>query len=416
MKQPSFSIREIAPCFFAIFIDILGFGLVYPVLTALFISTDSSILPMNASQELRFFYLSLSFLLYPLFMFFGASFMGDVSDILGRKKVLIICMSGLFVGFSLMGLGVKATSISLLLIGRAFSGLMAASMPVALAAIADLSTPENKAVHMSYVGLAQSLGFVLGPFMGGVLSDVSVVRFFDFSIPFFTSGSLALIAIVWLWTGFDETFVRCEGKRVDPKRFFQVFVKASKHRAIRLLSLVFLFMQMGLALYLQLILIFYKNSFNYSSLKMGLFNAFLGLWFAIGLLVVVPYSVKYYRVEWIAFFCLLIAGVFEFFAAIIPNELLLWVVGIPLAMSVQVGFTTMLTAFSNAADVNSQGWAMGITGSIIAISFVFTGLSPNLVPLVGVKVLIFVGSLLILIGCLLMLMYCKRILQKRSRI
>ncbi len=410
MKPPTFSIRELAPCFFAIFIDILGFGLVYPVLTALFTSIDTSILPEDASQSLRFFYLSLGFLLYPLFMFFGASFMGDLSDILGRKKVLMICMGGLLVGFSFMGVGVKVSNIALLLIGRAVTGLMGASMPVALAAIADLSTPKNKAVHMSFVSLVQSIGFVLGPFMGGVLSDSSLVHFFDFSIPFFISGGLALIAIFWLWAAFDETFIRQVGPHIDLRRFFRVFVDASKHRAVRLLSLVFLLMQMGIALYLQLILIFYKNKFNYSSLKMGMFNAFLGLWFAIGLIVVVPYLVKRCRVEWIAFFCLLVSGLAEILVAITGNEWFLWMIGIPLAIAVQVGFTSMLTAFSNAVDAKSQGWAMGITGSVIAISFALTGLSPNLVPLTGVKLLIFLGGLLMLMGCLVMFAYCKRIL------
>src|ERR1700733_7083807 len=145
MRPAVFSAKELIPCFFAIFIDVLGVGLVFPVLTALFASTDTGILPADASQSIRFFYLSLGFLLYPLFMFFGASFMGDLSDILGRKKVLMICMSGLLVGFLLMGVGVKASSIALLLTGRAVTGLMSASMPVALAAVADLSTPTNKA-------------------------------------------------------------------------------------------------------------------------------------------------------------------------------------------------------------------------------------------------------------------------------
>lgn len=412
MKPPIFSIKKLIPCFFAIFIDILGFGLVYPVLTALFTTPDTPILPVEASQAIRFFYLSLGFLLYPLFMFFGASFMGDLSDILGRKKVLILCMGGLFVGFSIMGIGVKLSSIGLLLTGRALTGLMGASMPVALAAIADLSTPQNKAVHMSYVTLVQSVGFVVGPLMGGILSDRSVVSFFDFSFPFFAAGVLALVAIVWLGISFEETFLRKAAYPFDLRRLFQVFVEASKHRAIRLLSVIFLLMQMGIALYLQLILIFYKNKFNYSSLEMGLFNAFLGFWFGVGLLVGVPYLVKYFRVEKIAVFCLLVAGLTQVWVAGVANEWLLWAIGIPLSVSAQIGFASMLTSFSNAVEAKAQGWAMGLTGSVIAISFAFTGLSPSLVPLVGVMPLIFLGGLLMLGGCFLMWIYERRFLPK----
>ncbi|HEY4832642.1 MAG TPA: hypothetical protein VIH61_08810, partial [Waddliaceae bacterium] len=180
-----------------------------------------------------------------------------------------------------------------------------------------------------------------------------------------------------------------------------------------LLALALLFSQMGVALYVQLILIFYKHKFNYSSLEMGAFNAYLGLWLAFSLIVIMPYWIKRCTVEWIAFFCLLISGITEILVAVTENELLLWLLGIPFAMSVQVGFTSMLTSFSNTADANSQGWVMGITGSVIAISFILTGLSPNLVPFVGVKRLIFLGALFMLSGSLSMLVFCKHILPTR---
>ncbi len=415
MKRPTFSFRETAPCFFAIFVDILGFGLVYPVLTALFTTSASSILPPHTTQATALLYLSIGFLLYPLFMFFGSSFMGDLSDIFGRKRTLLICMAGLVVGFGLMGIGVARSSIAMLFAGRALSGLMAASMPIALAAISDLSTHEDKAVHMSFVALVQSVGFVLGPFLGGVLSDSSLVPFFNFSIPFFATAFMALIAYFWIEFGFDETFIRNPEKHIDLKRFFRVFVEASKHPSIRLLSIIFLFMQMGIALYLQLILIYFREAFDYSSLEMGLFNAFVGLWFAIGLVSVVPFTTKRYNVERIAFVCLAVTGVAQLLISFVHDQIGLWALAVPLAIAVQVGFTTVLTSFSNAADANSQGWAMGISGSLIAISFVVTGLSPSLVPIVGVKALICAGSLLMLTASGLMWRYSTRKPAARRR-
>jgi MFS transporter, DHA1 family, tetracycline resistance protein len=410
MKDLFFSFKQTGPLFFAILLDIFGFGLVYPVLTALFTSSHATILPPGTSQELRFFYMSLGFLLYPLFMFFGASYLGDLSDIWGRKKVLLLCMSGLFVGFFLMGFGITVSSITLLMIGRGFSGLMGASMPLALAAIADISTPENKAVHMSVVALVQSFGFVLGPLLGGVLSDPKVLPFFNFSLPFYVSSALAVLAFLWIVSAFQETFAKKTAKRkghIDWKRVVQVFVEASKHPAIRTLCVVFLLMQVAIAFYMQLILIYYKQAFHYSSLEMGIFNAFLGLWFAVGIIFIVPYVAKRYRIEKVALFFLFVTAISELFIAFIPEEILLWIVAIPFALSANVAFAAMYTSFSNAADANSQGWVMGISGSIVAISFVLTGLSPTLVPLLGVKMQIFFGSILLLIGSFIMWGYCK---------
>lgn len=166
-------------------------------------------------------------------------------------------------------------------------------------------------------------------------------------------------------------------------------------------------MQIAISLYLQLILIYFRQKFDYQSAMMGIFNAYVGLWFGIGLLFVLPYMVRLLYIEKVAMVCLFVVGLSEILGALIPRELLLWLIAIPLAIAVQVGFTALLTSFSNAAEKTHQGWAMGITGAIIALSFAITGFSPNLVPIVGVPWLIFMGGILMLIAAVIMVFYCK---------
>ncbi len=396
-----FNIREVSPCLFAVFIDLVGFGIVYPVLTALFMGKHS-LLPADVSEHVRFFYLSLGFLVYPLFMFFGSALVGDFSDIWGRKKMLMACMAGFFIGFAFVGYGIQIGSLTLFFIGRAISGLMGASIPVALAAIADLSTHENKPLHMSFVALVESLGFVLGPFLGGVLSK------FGFAFPFYLSSVLSAFAFFWIWLSFQETFVKKDGKTLSFMRFFKVFAQAFQDRAIRLLALVFFLMQIGISLYLQLIIVYLSEKLHYSAFKLGLFNAYLGFWFAIGLLLIIPYASKRYPIEKIAVVTLLINGLAQTIFTIVPGELALWIFAIPFAIAMQVTFTALLASISNAAGVDDQGWAMGISGSIIALSFVITGISPNLVPIFGAKILILVGGIVLLLSSLLQYFYCKK--------
>jgi len=414
MTTVKFSLREVAPLLFAILIDILGFGLVYPVLTAMFTSSQS-ILPASTPESLRFWYLSLGFVLYPFFMFFGSSFMGGLSDKLGRKKVILICMAGLTIGFALMGIGVLAASLFLLFFGRSFSGLMAASMPVVFAAVSDLSPGQDKAVHMSYVALVQTIGFVLGPLLGGILSDPKIVWFFNFSIPFLVSACMAFIAFLWIYWGFNETFKPKASERIDFLQIFKVFYTAAKHRMIRILSAAFFLMQVAIALYLQLILIYYREKFDYESAMMGIFNAYVGVWFGIGLILIVPYAARRFRIEMVAFVCLMVTALSEVLIAFIPGEILLWLVAIPLAMAGEVGFTAMLASFSNAASKNEQGWAMGITGAIIALSFALTGFAPTLVPAFGVKPLIFIGALCMFGAAGLMYFFCKKFLDLKNK-
>jgi|GEM_PF-6498599 DHA1 family tetracycline resistance protein-like MFS transporter len=76
----SFSLREILPCLFAVFVDILGFSLAMPILIELFSSND--LLPITTPDSVRFSYLAIGLVLYPAFMFFGSAFMGDLLDFL----------------------------------------------------------------------------------------------------------------------------------------------------------------------------------------------------------------------------------------------------------------------------------------------------------------------------------------------
>lgn len=415
MTKPRFSFLEIAPLLFAIVIESLGFGMVYPVLTALFTDSAHSILPMGTSQSLQFFYLSLGFLLFPLFMFFGSSFMGDLSDLWGRKKVLMICMLGLAIGFGGMGLGITISSLSLLFFTRAFSGLMSACMPVAMASIADLSTEENKTIHMSFITFIQALGFVVGPLFGGILSDSSVAHFFTYSLPFYLAGLLAFLAFVWIYFSYQETFVRGKGTKIDLKKIYLLFVQVAKERAIGLLSLSFLFMQMGVAVYIQVVLIYFQIKFNYTSSQMGYFNGFLGFWMAFSLLAIIPYIAKKFKTEKIAAFTLWISALCVVLSGILAWEIPLWLLAIPFAISAQLAFATMLTSFSNSADKDSQGWVMGISGSVVALSFTITGLTPALVPALGAKIPIIGGGAFLCLSALLMNLYNRKYINIRGQ-
>ena len=84
--------KAMAPLFAAVFIDIFSFGLMYPVIIALF---HDPMIVGRYPPALRDAYLSLAFSLFPLGMFFGASFLGDLSDAIGRRRTLLICMAGL---------------------------------------------------------------------------------------------------------------------------------------------------------------------------------------------------------------------------------------------------------------------------------------------------------------------------------
>ena len=263
-------LTSIAPCLLAIVIDVFGYGLVYPIMTAIFTNPSNPLVAGLGSEGMRDFFLGLAYLLYPLCMLFGSSFMGDLSDHFGRKRVIALCMGGIALSFLLMAIGVIEASLTLLLAGRALSGLMAGSQPIAQAAISDLSTPETKALNMSLITFVICIGLVLGPLMGGVFSDPKVAHGFGFETPFFIAGGISIIAVIWILLSFRETYIAKEKKPLSFFRPIQVFIDAFHHKKVRFLVIIFILMQVGFGLYFQTILIQIKELYNYSSFLLEL--------------------------------------------------------------------------------------------------------------------------------------------------
>ncbi|WP_417068651.1 MFS transporter [Niveibacterium terrae] len=160
-----------------VFLDVLGIGLVVPVLPQLIGHFTSSF----QSQSLWFGLLSA---IYGTMQFFFAPLLGALSDRFGRRPVLLLSVFGLAVNFLIMA---TAQSLGLLLAGRVLGGMTASSFSVAGAYIADVTAPEDRSRKMGLIGAMFGLGFIVGPMLGGLLGGI------DLRLPFFVAAALALI-------------------------------------------------------------------------------------------------------------------------------------------------------------------------------------------------------------------------------
>src|SRR5687768_5776760 len=162
--------------FLIVFIDLIGFGMVIPVLP-IYAQTA----PFFASP----FEIGLVISIYSWMQFIFSPILGRLSDKYGRRPVLFISMLGSAVGYIVLGL---ANTLVLVFVGRIISGITGGNISAAQAYIADVTTRENRAKGMALFGAAFGLGFVLGPAIGGVLSKYGV------HVPFYFAAILSLIA------------------------------------------------------------------------------------------------------------------------------------------------------------------------------------------------------------------------------
>jgi len=394
------------PCLFAIFVDILGYGLVYPLAASMLAGSQAHILPAEASTHTHHFYLSLMYLLYPAAMFFGASFMGDLSDKFGRRKILTLCMAGISLSFCLMGFGALAPSLALLLLGRALSGIFAGSPPIAQAIMADISTSaQAKAKNLSLTVGAQCLGTICGPLIAGIFSNYEFSPWFTYATPFFVAAIFGVLAMVWVYFSLEYKVQKLRRHKFEPLRPILVFIEAFRDKRVRLLALTAVFGQIAFGTFFQMISVALRQSFHYKASLIGYFYAFMGIFF-ITSIYIVPKIHKWARspeyLAMVGFLCNAVAVSFFFFQV---SEVWVWVLTAILCLTNPFYYTGLMMSLSNAVAKDRQGWVMGIYGATIAFGWIISGLSPNLLNWLSAWTVISFGAITFAVTAFILRLY-----------
>jgi DHA1 family tetracycline resistance protein-like MFS transporter len=186
--------------FVTVLIDVIGFGIIIPVLPKLIQDLTGG----DMSEASR--YGGWLMFTYAFMQFLFAPILGNLSDRYGRRSIILISLFGFGLDYLLLA---WAPTITWLFIARILSGITGASITTASAYIADISTPEKRAQNFGMIGAAFGLGFIIGPFIGGVLGE------YGDRIPFLFAAGLTLVN--WLY----GMFILPESLPADKRRKFE---------------------------------------------------------------------------------------------------------------------------------------------------------------------------------------------------
>lgn len=189
---PVAPVRKAALLFILITVtlDILALGMIIPVLPHLF----EQFLSGDTAEAARYY--GFAAMLWASMQFLFSPVLGTLSDRFGRRPVVLLSNLGLGLDYILMAL---APTLLWLFIGRAISGITAASITTAGAYIADVTPAEKRAAAFGMIGAAFGIGFVIGPALGGVLGDV------DPRLPFWVAAALSLANFCYGWFVLPES-------------------------------------------------------------------------------------------------------------------------------------------------------------------------------------------------------------------
>jgi DHA1 family tetracycline resistance protein-like MFS transporter len=199
----------LATILLVVFVDLIGFGMIIPIL------------PLYAMRfQASEWQIGILLASYSFMQFLASPVLGWFSDRYGRKPVLLCSLMGSATGYVLMA---NATSLAMLFLARILAGVAGASVGTASAYIADITPPENRSKRIGLIGAAFGIGFVLGPAIGGILSQWSVIA------PFWFAAVLSIANAVLMWIVLPEPD-RHAARQRGPANLKQTFEEAGSWR------------------------------------------------------------------------------------------------------------------------------------------------------------------------------------------
>lgn len=388
---------------FTVFIDILGFGILVPVIPLLLADPSSPeyLLPKNIQISTGYVLLGFLTAIFSFMQFLAAPVLGQLSDRWGRKKIIALSLSGTTISYFIFAFGIITKNIPLLFLSRAFDGITAGSIAASQAAIADITPTENRVKNYGLMSAAFGLGIIAGPFIGGRLSDSALVSWFDAATPFWFAGGLSLLNVISILFFFPETLKTLESKtQLQIFRSINNVIKAFSLKKFKSIFITSFLYTSGFAFFVTFFSVFLINKYSFDQKNIGDLFAYLGLWGIITQAIIVgtvAKKVNEYKVirmgtlaTGLVIFLYFIPGPWEYLIGIVP------------LFAIFNGLTgTNITALlSKEASVKNQGRVMGINASVQALAFAFPPIisgaiaartSPIISVLVSAVVIIFSG-------------------------
>lgn len=391
---------------FTVFLDVLGVGILIPVLPQLIFSI---FIPAGFSRNGSLIALGWLTAIYPLMQFLATPILGQLSDRYGRRKVLGFSLAGTALGYALFAVGIITKNIPLLFLSRAMDGITGGNISVARAAIADVSTPKNRTRNFGLIGACFGLGFVFGPYIGARLASPSTSFFglfntpswFGPSTPFWFTAILSTINVILLLAYLPETHKHINSKlKMAWNKSLDNIKQAALSPSLRVVFAANFLFWGGFTFFTTFFQILLIEKLGFKQANIGDFFAYIGIWIVISQGVLTPLLAKF-KNSTILRFSFLGLG-FALLLQLFPNntaQLLMVAPFIAIFNGLNIANATSLISSSVGPEI--QGEVLGIDGSIQALAGAIPAIISGYVATLGIYMPVLVGGFTIIVGGLI---------------
>lgn len=344
--------KPLLAIFLVVFIDLLGFGLILPLLpyyAESFGASDTLIGLLVAS--------------YAAAQLVGAPLLGRLSDRFGRKPILVLSLIGTLVSFLLLGF---ARTLWMLFIARIFDGLTGGNISVAQAYITDVTDENNRAKGLGMIGAAFGLGFILGPATGGLLSQ------YGYAVPAFAAAGFVSINLLMVALWLPESLSiekRTALSNTTETRFTLTALLAALRRPFSgSLLITRFFFGLAFSIFQTIFSLYALRRFNLDAQQTGFVLTYVGLLSVIVQGGLVSRISQRFPDDVLIFASVALMAVSLLSWAFAPSVPVLLVILAPVALAGGVLNTIISSALTKAVQPHEIGGILGLSASIESLT------------------------------------------------
>ena len=333
---------------FVVFIDLLGFSLILPLLPY-YAET------FNASK----FTTGLLIAVYALMQLIGAPVLGRLSDRYGRRPILLVSVFGTFLGFLLLGF---ANTLWILFAARILDGITGGNLSVAQAYISDVTDAKNRAKGLGLIGAAFGIGFIIGPVTGGLLSQ------YGYNVPAFVAAGLSFINFILIFAWLPESLTKEKreqlGEQKKPAVTLGTLLTALKRPFTGSLLITRFFFGLAFAIFQTIFSLYALAKFNLSARDTGFILTYVGVLSVIVQGFLVGKLTNRFREDHLMMASVALMAVSLLGWALAPSVFWLLVVLTPTSLSGGILNTLLSSTLTKAVAPYEIGGILGLSASV----------------------------------------------------
>lgn len=333
--------RPLLVIFLTIFVNLVGFGIIIPLLP--FYAESFGASPLT---------IGLLFAVYSACQLVASPALGDLSDRYGRRPVLIFSLLGTVVSFVMMAM---AHTIWVLFAARIVDGLSGGNISTARAYVADVTEPKDRSKAYGLIGAAFGLGFIMGPALSGILAAYSMTA------PIWAAAGVTMVATLMAWFWLPETVHRASAGTGNPFRSLAEMLRRPGLRRMLWVDFIYWF---AFAIFQTTFALFVARRFGFTVSTTGYFFAGFGVLGAVVQGLAIRPVVHRLGDKPTFLLGLGCAAVGLIGATLAPTVGLFTVALVPLALGIGFGHPTVSSLVSRAGGRDEQGRVQGAAGAM----------------------------------------------------